>query len=268
LDKPFLIVTVLLLCAKPGVTADLKLETIEAFDRYVAGTEERLGPRFRGEHFLGLGESPEPLGKLQHGAILIQPVKGNGATVIPGGLVHDWAGAVLAPRTRLKDVLAIAQDYDRHGEIYKPEVARGRIESHHGDNFLVYLRFVKSKFLLSDVLNTVHDIRYVTIDPGKVYSRSYSKRIAEVSDPGKPAEHELPVGQDHGYLWRLNVYWFFEQRDEGVYITCESITLTRDVPFGMGKLVAPLIRDLPGESLRTTLEQTRKALAPDAGEKL
>ena len=217
----------LLVCGgKSGVAAELKVDAIQAFDHYIASTEARLEPRFRGANFLGLGESPELLGKLQKGLILVQPVKGTGSIAVPGALIHDWSGAVFVPKNKLKEFLANAQDYDRHGEIYKPEIALGRVESHHGDDFLVYLRFVKAKLFLSDVLNTVHEIRYVTIDPGKVYSRSYSQRIAEVSDPGKPGEHEMPVGQDRGFLWRLYVYWFFEERPEGVYIACESITLT------------------------------------------
>jgi hypothetical protein len=70
-----------------------------------------------------------------------------------------------------------------------------------------------------------------------------------------------PAGHDRGLLWRLYGYWFFEERDGGVYIACESITLTRDIPFGMSTLLSPVIHDLPGESLRKSLEQTRKAVA-------
>jgi hypothetical protein len=36
--------------------------------------------------------------------------------------------------------------------------------------------------------------------------------------------------------------------------------LTRDVPFGMGAVVAPIIRNVPGESLRNSLEHTRQAV--------
>jgi hypothetical protein len=70
----------------------------------------------------------------------------------------------------------------------------------------------------------------------------------------------LPVGQDRGLLWRLHGYWFYEERGGGVYITCESITLTRDIPFGLGALLSPVIHDLPGEALRKSLEQSRRAV--------
>jgi hypothetical protein len=38
------------------------------------------------------------------------------------------------------------------------------------------------------------------------------------------------------------------------------VTLTRDVPFGMGAVVAPIIRNVLGESLRNSLEHTRQAV--------
>ena len=68
------------------------------------------------------------------------------------------------------------------------------------------------------------------------------------------------MGQDSGYLWRLNSYWRFEQRPEGVYVQCESITLTRGIPFGLGWLVGPFVTSIPRETLAFTLETTRAAL--------
>ena len=48
--------------------------------------------------------------------------------------------------------------------------------------------------------------------------------------------------------------------DGGVYIACRSITLTRDIPFLLKKMLRPILRDLPGESLKNSMEQTRKAI--------
>ena len=154
----------------------------------------------------------------------------------------------------------MAQDYGRHKEIYKPEVAGALIRSHVGNDFAVFMRIVKSKLFLSDVLNTEQEIHFVPVDGKRVYSRDYSTRIAEVTDPDRPGERELPVGKDRGLLWRLYGYWFYEERDGGVIVECESITLTRDVPFGMGKLLSPIVHALPAESLRKGLESTRKAV--------
>jgi hypothetical protein len=65
------------------------------------------------------------------------------------------------------------------------------------------------------------------------------------------------VGNDSGFMWALNSYWRLEQKDGGTYVQCEAISLTRDVPAGLGWIVKPFITDVPKESLHTTLDQTR-----------
>jgi hypothetical protein len=82
----------------------------------------------------------------------------------------------------------------------------------------------------------------------------------EVANADQPGEHEKPVGHDGGFLWRLNSYWRFEERGEGVYVECESISLTRDIPVGLGWLIKPFIIDIPKESLQMTLGSTRSAV--------
>jgi hypothetical protein len=88
--------------------------------------------------------------------------------------------------------------------------------------------------------------------------------MAEVTDAGTSAEREEPVGQGGGYLWRLNSYWRFDERDGGVYLECESVSLTRDIPFGLGWIVGPFVTSLPRESLEFTLQTTRKAIMKEA----
>ena len=39
------------------------------------------------------------------------------------------------------------------------------------------------------------------------------------------------------------------------------MSLTRDVPFGLGFVIEPIIKNLPRESLINTLKATRQALA-------
>jgi len=68
------------------------------------------------------------------------------------------------------------------------------------------------------------------------------------------------VGSDHGFLWRLYADWFLEGSSEGVYVECRVISLTRDIPHGLGWIISPIIRDLPRESLTATLEFTRRAV--------
>ncbi|MGA3236752.1 MAG: hypothetical protein ABSG03_10645 [Bryobacteraceae bacterium] len=81
-----------------------------------------------------------------------------------------------------------------------------------------------------------------------------------MDNAGEPDEREMQPGQDHGFLWRLNSCWRFEERDGGVYVECDAISLTRSVPVGLGWLVNPIVRTLPRESLETSLRTLRQAL--------
>ena len=77
-------------------------------------------------------------------------------------------------------------------------------------------------------------MQYFPVDATHCRSRSVSTRIAEVEDAGLPNEREKPVGHDGGFLWRIDSYWRFEEQDGGAYVEAESISLTRDIPTGLG----------------------------------
>ena len=49
-----------------------------------------------------------------------------------------------------------------------------------------------------------------------------------------------------------------------MYVQCEAISLTRDIPVGLGWLVRPFIKSIPEKSLTSTLEDTRRALEAEA----
>src|SRR5437667_920 len=110
------------------------------------------------------------------------------------------------------------------------------------------------------LLNTEYDVKYAKLDAARSTSRALSTRIAEVDDPDKPDGAEKPVGNDSGYLWKLYSYWHFYQRDGGVYMQLEAVSLTRGIPPGFGWLIRPFITSIPQESLAFTLTHTRDAL--------
>jgi hypothetical protein len=58
----------------------------------------------------------------------------------------------------------------------------------------------------------------------------------------------------------LYSYWRFYQADGGIYIQCNAVSLTRDVPTGLGWLIRPFIQKIPSESLSFTLDATRAAI--------
>jgi hypothetical protein len=92
------------------------------------------------------------------------------------------------------------------------------------------------------------------------YSISRSLHLWQVDNPGTAQERHRPEGQDDGFLWRLNSYWSLIRIHGGVQMECEAVSLTRDVPMGLGWLVTPVIAVLPREALEFTLRATRNAL--------
>jgi hypothetical protein len=59
----------------------------------------------------------------------------------------------------------------------------------------------------------------------------------------------------------LYSYWKFDEKNGGVTVECRAISLTRDIPMGLGWIIDPIVRNLPQESLIHTLDATRRALA-------
>src|SRR6185369_10949712 len=155
--------------------------------------------------------------------------------------------------------LALVQDYTKHKEYYRPEVVDSRILAHEGNHFRIFLRLLK-KQVITVVLDTEHDVQYEKLGDKSWRSVSRTTRISEVENPGKRDERALPAGTGNGFLWKLNSYWRFVERDGGTWIECQAISLTRDVPTGLGWIIEPIIRNLPRNSLRNTLESTRNAL--------
>ena len=233
---------------------ELKEETSDAFDRYVRNAEERRQKDIADGRFLWTDGAPDRMERVRKGQVLAVPVIGKGDLAVRDGLVHDWIGAVFVPGVSLAETLHFLQDYDNHKKFYGPEMVESKLLSRDGNHYKIFMRLVKKK-ILTVVLNTDHEVAYRQLDQHRWYSRSASTRIAELD-----GEREMAPGKDHGFLWRLNSYWRFEERDGGVYVECEAISLSRDVPLGLGWLVNPIIRSLPEESLANTLRETREGL--------
>ena len=207
--------------------------------------------------FLWSDSSPERAQQVRSGKVLAQFWSGRGPVKVPHGLIHDWIAAAFIPDTNLKNTLALMQDYDNHKNIYKPEVIDSKLISRHGNDFRIYMRLLKKK-IITVVLDTEHRVHYRPLGRRRWLCRSYTTRVAEVENAGGNQERVLPPDTGYGFLWRLDSYWRLQERDGGVVVECRAISLTRDVPFGLGWTIEPIIQKLPKESLIKTLEATRQ----------
>lgn len=245
-------------------SVQLKEPTLQAFAAYIVAAEAGMDRTLHESGlFLWADSAPERAGSVREGRIVAQLWSGSGPVAVPDGLIHDWIGAAFVPGTTVNETLALVQDYNNHKNIYKPEVIASALIRHQDNDFQIYLRLLKKK-VVTAVLDTDHDVHYSPLNPTHWSCRSYTTRIAEVKNAGSAKEKALPPDTGHGFLWRLYSYWRFQESDGGVHIECRAISLTRDVPTGLGWIVQPIIGKLPGESLIRTLSATRQALLSGA----
>ena len=136
-----------------------------------------------------------------------------------------------------------------------------------GDSMRVYLKLRRKKFV-TVYYGTEHVMDYARHGAVKASSRSVATRIAELVDVGSAGEREKPIGNDRGFLWRLNSYWRYHELDGGVIVECESISLSRSIPSVVRWMVTPMINSAARESMARTLTSMRARLVPQAAEPL
>jgi len=252
----------MVLTVKP---VQLNPKTLEAFDVYIRNTETEMEQSLHGSgSFLWSQQAPERVQAISQGQVVAHFWSGQGPAKVPNGLIHDWIAAAFIPDSNIQEILAVIQDYDNHKNTYRPEVIDSKLISRDGNDFKVYLRLLKKK-IITVVLDSDHEVHYCAVDQTRWVCRSYTTRIAEVEKAGNADERVLEPDTGYGFLWRLYSYWRLEERNAGVVVECRAISLTRDVPFGLGWAIEPIIEKLPKESLINTLEATRQAVHAKVG---
>jgi hypothetical protein len=246
----------------------LKAATAASFARYARLTEQRInGEVSKTSGFLWIDGLPasrrtELQTGLQQGGVIIERLEtrdGSKSIDVPDGLIHHWLGLVFVPKATVKDAVALMQDYNRHSKFFAPNIAGSKILERDGDRFRVALRFHVKK-VITVTMDTENDAQFFRPAADRAYSRIRSTRVTEIADAGTPQEAPKPAGEEHGFMWNLNTYWRFLERDGGTYIQCESLTLSRDVPFALGWIIRPFVTSMPKESLTFTLGRARDAL--------
>jgi hypothetical protein len=243
---------VLLLALAIPMWAQPKPETVKAFDQYVAAAEARVRDEqgsttsFLWIESLSGAEPQQAEARLRRGEVLVEKVAQT-PQKFPGGMIHDWVGTAFVPGANVVQVLALVQGYNDLARYYQPEVQVSRLISRSGDDFHIFMRLRKHR-VVTVLLDAEYDVHYGQLDAQHWFSISRSTRISEVD------------GGDHGFLWRLNTYWRFVQSADGVIVQCEAISLTRDIPTGLGWMIGPFVTKIPRESLEFTMEKTREAV--------
>ena len=250
--------------------AELGKETLAAWDRYVAATERRIAAEIEdGDRFLVVDFLPDAQrtrAALLAGEPIIDRMETRDARGekidVPKGRIHHWRGAILVPDADVEHVVDSLQHTIPPEEL-QSDVVESRVLWREGNRLRTFLK-LNRRSVVAMHYNTEHAVEYVRPGGGRAWSRSRSLRIAELEDFGSPEEREKPVGDDRGFLWRLNVYWRYQEVAEGVLMECEIVSLSRSIPFLMRWMVAPIVNREGRAAMLDMLQAMRTKLDPGA----
>ena len=237
---------------------------IAAFNAYTNNLESRLARQHQSRDTFLIPTTNDPsgeTGRIKDGELIIEQLTPSTGAEVSGALIHHWRGTAFVPGVKAADFERVMQDFPAYPHRFSPQVLQSTLISRAGDRMQAQMR-VRQKHVIPVVMDTAYDITYGRLDAQHGYSTSRSTRISEIASPGTPSEHALNPEQEHGFLWRLNTYWSYEERDGGLYLQIEAVSLTRSIPHGLGWAVGPYIKSIPRESLEFTLHSTCNALRP------
>ena len=197
---------------------------VDAFNKYAANVEARLAQQHRSiEDFLA-GEQVKA--RVRKGEVVIERATPEDAADLPGALLHHWRGTAFVAAATVADFEGLMKNFNKYPEHFAPQVVRTRILSPYSDqipdHFTASMR-VRQKHVITVVMDITYDVSFSRLNPRHGYSISRSTHVDEISSPGTSKEHALSGKQEHGFLWRMNTYWSYEERDGGLYMQIESI---------------------------------------------
>jgi hypothetical protein len=259
-----IILIVLLSCSFPA-RAERPASALAVFDTYAASVESRLTQQHRSAAGFLADVQPGSQSdeRLRRSDLIIRKLSPGDKLQPRGALSHDWLGTAFVPGATAAEFENLMKDLGAYPRVFAPQVTRARIVAPQikpvPDRFTATMR-VRQMHVITVVMDTTYDVTYGRLDPQHGYSFSRSTQSDEIADAGTSNEHALSADKEHGFLWRLNTYWTYEQRDGGLYIQIESISLTRGIPPGLAWAIGPFVESFPRESLEFTLHATSKAL--------
>jgi len=262
-QKPFnrrLCLALLLTFACGRVAAEPSWLATTAYNEYVAQVEGRLARQHESAGgFLAPANDLQSAARLRRGELIVEKVEPSRAPDLPGAMLHHWRGVAFVSSARAADFERLMRDYQDYPRTYAPDVQSATVLARDGDHYRIKMR-MRQKHVITVVLDTAYDVTFGRLDASHGFSLSRSTSVAEIGEAGTSAGRALGPNEEHGFLWRLNTYWSYEERDGGLYIEIEAVSLTRSIPYGLAWAVGPFVESVPRESLEFTLRATRNAL--------
>jgi hypothetical protein len=248
----------LLLSVVQSQAAEPKLDTLRVWDDYVGSVNTSMAERnAESRPFLWVDESSEARRRVQNGELVIT---NHDPRKVPQGLIHHWVGVMFLPNVSLDQVMRVLNSYDRYSDIYKPLIRKSSVIEQAGDTVKLNVLAVQKAFSVTAAVETDEEIQVARPTPNRVCITANSVRLEEIANYGQASEHSFPEARRPGYVWRALIVQRLEQRDGGVYVELETISLSRGIPVEVRWLIKPLTDELPRKMMSDILNETRTAV--------
>jgi len=259
------LILVALAAPLPGRAVEPTAAAVAGFNTYMTALESRIDRQHQSkDNFVAsVLSDPGNLVKLKHGETIIERLTPADGPALPGAMLHHWRGTAFVPGAKLADFERLMEDFAGYPKSFAPQIVQAKVltrKDEAGRTSIQTVMRVKQRHVITVVMDTAYDVVFARLDAQHGYSISRSTKISEISGAGTKDEHPMSRADEHGFLWRLDTYWSYEERDRGLYIQIESVSLTRSIPAGLGWALKPFIESVPRESLEFTLQAASNAL--------
>jgi hypothetical protein len=238
------------LCASILPTVHLDPATLQTFQTYVAQFERNVAAPYVHSGKMWIDDAHNRA--FAAGKTVVEPREN---TDIAGGSIHHFSGAIHVAGGTIADVRHIMQDYTNYPKYFKPDVARGdgtlNPDSTAADeHYTSHISLIQSNLAVTVSYDCVYDTHYRLLDPHHWVSQSSAVSVKEWRDPKDVSKGYYPEGDDHGFLWRTNTFWFIRENSGGIDVQLDSMSLSRPIPTGFAWFGSRRTREAVDKMLR------------------
>jgi hypothetical protein len=252
------------------------------YENYVAAQERAMPGRFDAGELAWAPDSAakEAAAQLASGKVVSRSIGDaalNQRIASQNGTIVHWVGAVRIRGANIADLRSVLEDYAAYDRVYQPTIfsCRARKTGDSPDAAYDVTLGLQNVFRVAALFPQHYAFR---VKGRAGYSRANGPDASVLrvhlgateireSDSGVPGRTDfLEQRHDHGIMWALNAYWRARQRDAGLYLEFETITLARSAQAFDCKIafipvprsiVSAAMDSIPAESVSVILKGTR-----------
>jgi hypothetical protein len=212
--------------------AHLDSKAIDAYTAYIEKFEREVIQPYAETGKMWLDVSPCCMGNsgFAAGKPTVEPRTNDD---VAGGSIHHFSGAMHIAGATIEDMRRIMEDYPAYPKNFKPDVTKadGTLQpdstERKDDHYICHLTLSESTLWMNVEFEATYDTHYRLVAENRWLSKSVATNVKELKDAKDPSKGTYPEGDDHGFIWRTQTYWFVRQGNGGIDLQVDSISLAR-----------------------------------------